>query len=45
MVPAKGAFDAVIDAAGNLPDLSDEQVDGLETAVNEGRKTLDDPWK
>ena len=45
MVPAKGTFDAVLEATENLPDLSDEQVDSLESAVNEGRKTLDDPWK
>mgnify|MGYP001375907442 FL=1 len=45
MVPQKGTFDAVLEAAGNLPDLSDEQVDSLESAVNEGRKTLGDPWK
>ena len=45
MVPQKGTFDAVFEAVGNLPDLTDEQVDSLESAVNEGRKTLGDPWK
>jgi predicted CopG family antitoxin len=45
MVPAKGTFDAVLEATVNLPDLSDKQADGLESAVNEGRKTLDDSWK
>lgn len=45
MVPAKGTYDAVLEAAENLSDLTDEQVDSLETVVNEGRKTLDDPWK
>ena len=45
MVPPKGTFEAAFEAAGNMPDLSEAEVDVMEAEINKGRKLLDDPWK
>lgn len=41
MIPAKGTFEAVLSGAGQLPELSAEQVAAMEASLESSRKPID----
>jgi predicted CopG family antitoxin len=45
LIPPKGTLTAAFEAAQSLPDLSDQEFESLETAVNATRKELSQSWK
>ena len=44
VVPAKGRFDAALEAAGALPKLGAKKAARLDQAIGEGRAPLSDSW-
>lgn len=44
MIPPKGTIEAAFEAAGKLPQLSAEDFEDLERALNAGRQRIPSAW-
>ena len=44
MIPPKGTIEAAFEAVGNLPDLSADDFDDLENALNSSRRPIPAAW-
>ena len=45
LIPPKGTFAAVLEAAGSLPELPESELDSLEDAIQATRQKISSPWK
>lgn len=45
LIPSKGSFDAVLEAAHELPVLSSTAAEELEARISETHTPIEDPWK
>lgn len=44
MIPPKGTIQAALDAAGELPEMTDRDFDDLEKALNSNRRSIPAAW-